>query len=92
MQQSSRGRPIAAVLYITQGMCNEIMRINPAVFFLVPDRFKTQEMCIKALKVDTWRVLEDVPDCFKTQDMCDKIVSKCHSSLMYVPDWFVTQQ
>ena len=24
--------------------------------------------------------------------MCDKIVRKCPSSLMYAPDWFVTQQ
>ena len=73
-------------------MCNKIMRINPAVFLLVPDRFKKQEMCIKVLRVGMWRVLEDVPDCFKTQDMCDNIVSKCPSSLMYVPGWFVTQQ
>ena len=67
------------------------MHINPAVLYLAPDRFKTQEMCIKALKVDPWR-LEDVPHCFKTQDMCDKTVRKCPSSLMYALDWFVTQQ
>ena len=28
------------------------MRINPVVFFLIPDRFKKQEMCIIAVEVD----------------------------------------
>ena len=78
--------------YITQEISNEIMRINLAVLYLVPDHFKIQEMCIKALKVGTWRVLEDVPDCFKTHEMCDKTVGKCPFSLLYAPGWFVTQQ
>ena len=72
--------------YIMQEISNEIMRINLAVLYLVPDHFKIQEMCIKALKVGTWRVLEDVPDCFKTHEMCDKTVGKCPFSLLYAPD------
>ena len=32
----------------TQEMCNEIMRIDPAAFFIF-NRFKTQEMCEKAV-------------------------------------------
>ena len=37
-------------------------------------------------------MLEAVPDCFKTREVCDKAMRKSPSSLMYVPDWFVTQQ
>ena len=66
------------------------MRAKPAAFFLVPDRFKTQEMCINAVEVDPCH-LHDVPDHFKTQEMCDKAVEKDPWSLKYVPDWFVTQ-
>ena len=72
-------------------MCNEIMRMNPAVFSLVPDRFKIEEMCIKTLRVGTWQVLEDVLDCFKTRNVCEKAMRKSPSSLIDVPDWFVTQ-
>ena len=41
----------------------------------VPDQYKTQEMCERAIKDDPW-ALEFVPDHFKTQEMCDKAVSK----------------
>ena len=66
------------------------MRINPAGFFLIPDRFKTQEMCIEGVEVNPWQ-LHYVPGPFKTQEMCDKAVREDPSSLEYVPDWFVTQ-
>ena len=35
--------------FITQEMCE-----NPAVFFLISDRFKTEEMCKKAVEVGPW--------------------------------------
>ena len=66
------------------------MRENPAAFFLVPDRFKTQKMCIKVLEVDPW-LLKDVPDHFKTQEMCDDAVWGDPFPLQFIPDWFVTQ-
>ena len=47
-----------------------------------------QEMCIKAVEVDPWR-LDDVPDHFKTQDVCDKAVKDDPSSLQYVPDCYI---
>ena len=72
-------------------MCNEIMRSVPNAFHRIPDRFKAQEMCIKAVEVDQW-YLYDVPDHFKTQEMCDKAVRDYLFSLQFVPDWFVTQQ
>ena len=47
------------------------MQENSAAFFVFPDRFKTENMCIKAVEVDPWQ-LKDVPDNFKKQKMCDK--------------------
>ena len=44
-------------------MFGEVMRVRPAAFFLIFDRFKTQEMCIIAVEVDPWQ-LHDVPDWF----------------------------
>ena len=64
---------------------------NPAAYFHVPDRFITQEMCIKATEVDPWQQY-DVPDHFKTQGMCDDVVWGGLFSLQYVPYWFLTQQ
>ena len=49
------------------------MRKNPPGFFLVPDRFKTQEMCNDAVDVDPWQ-LNDVLDYLKTQRMCDHVM------------------
>ena len=72
-------------------MGNELMCARPAAFFLVPDRFKTQEICIKAAEADPWQ-LHSVLDDFKTQEMCDRVVRHDPLSLQFVPDWFVTQQ
>ena len=60
-------------------------------FFLIPDCFKNQEMCIKTVKVDPWQ-LENVPDHFNTQKLCDDAVSEDPYSLEYIPDWFVMQE
>ena len=67
------------------------MRENPEVFFLVPDHFKTQELCEIAVEVDPWQ-LNDVPDYLKTQKMCDDVVQRDSYSLQFVPDWFVTKE
>ena len=64
---------------------------NPAAFLLVPDCFKTQEMCIKAVEVDPWQQ-KDVPDHFKTKNMCDDVAWGDPFSLGFVLDWFVTQE
>ena len=57
---------------MTQKICNEVVRENPA-FFLVPDCFKTQRMCIMALEAFPWQ-LNDIPDYFNTQRVCDDVV------------------
>ena len=35
-------------------MFNMVMRINPALFVHIPVRFKTQEMCNKALRMEPY--------------------------------------
>ena len=64
---------------------------QPSSIFLIANSFKTQEMCIKGVQVDTCR-MKDVPDHFKTQEMCNKAVVCSPYELRFVPDGFVTQQ
>ena len=72
-------------------MYEQTMCENPAAFFLIPNHFKIQGMCIKAVEVDLWQIY-DVPDYLKTQEICDDVVWGDPCSLQYVPDWFVAQQ
>ena len=48
-------------------MCNEVMRTMPDAFHRIPDHFKTQEMCDKAVKNDS-SSLEYVSDWFVTKE------------------------
>ena len=48
-------------------------------------------MCDAAVCMETY-FLANVLNRFKTRKMCDKAVRKEHFSLLFVPDWFVTQQ
>ena len=63
----------------------------PKAFHRIPNRFKKQEMCTKAVEVEPLS-LGNVPDHLKSREMCDAAVREGPSSLIYVPDWFVTQQ
>ena len=67
------------------------MHARPAEFFLIPNHFKTQEVCINAIEKEPWQP-KNVPDCLKTQEMCDKAVRDYLLSLRLVPDWLVKQQ
>ena len=66
-------------------LISEAMLVKTATFSLVPDPFKTEEMCNNTVEVDPWQ-LDDVPDHFKTQAMCQKVVEVDPSSLQFVPD------
>ena len=70
---------------------SSLYTITQQYHFFVPDCFKTQKLCIRALEVDPW-ALNDIPDYLKTQKMCDEMVRYDPSSLQLVPDWFVCQQ
>ena len=39
----------------------------------VPDRYKTQQMCNKAI-LENGETLKSVPDCWKKQEICNKTV------------------
>ena len=54
---------------------------------IVPDQYKTQEMCIKAAE-ESPRFLAYIRDRFKTQVMCIKAVEAGPWQLRYVPDHF----
>ena len=84
----------ASLLYVSDKyksheMHNEVMLVSPASFYLISDYLK---MCIKAVEEDTCGVFY-VLDHFKTQDMFDDAV-RCEDPylLLYVPDWFATQE
>ena len=68
----------------TQEICNEAVRIKTALLGYVPDRLTTKEMCSEALGVGPWRL--------KRGEMYNVMVVEGVSSMVCVPDWFVTQQ
>ena len=74
-----------------QALHNEAADIGAYPLVYVPDKFKTQEMCIKAVKEDPWQ-LHYVPDQYKTQEMCNEAVCKEPYMLYYVPDQYKAQE
>ena len=50
--------------YIAQKITNETMRITPIKTFFVPDCFKTEGMCIRAVEADPWQ-LHVIPNRFE---------------------------
>ena len=58
-------------------------------FKAIADKYKTQEMCEEAFKVDPCS-LGYAPDPFKTRYMCNKAVLKRPNILEYAPDHFKT--
>ena len=62
--------------------------MKPCSLAFVPDHFKTQEICNKAVCMEPF-LLKYVPDYLKTQEMCEKNVWL--RGLYYVPDHRKTQ-
>ena len=50
----------------------------------MPDQYKTQEMCDKA--VDNAHALKVAPDCYKNQKMCCKTVNTYPFTARFVPE------
>ena len=57
-----------------QKICEKIVEKAPWMLEYVPEQFKTQEMCDKALEETPYYMLGHVPDQFKTQEMCDEVI------------------
>ena len=68
MFRSSRQKPYllksVSDHYIAQKITNETMRITPIKTFFVPDCFKTEGMCIRAVEADPWQ-LHVIPNRFE---------------------------
>ena len=56
-------------------MCDDALRNNPAILYLVPDCFKTQEICMKAVEAGLFK-LDNVSDYLRTQAVCIKTVEE----------------
>jgi hypothetical protein len=52
--------------------------------YLIPDCFKTQELCSYAVATDG-HALEHVPNPWKTEELCMKAFNNCHAALKYFP-------
>ena len=71
-------------------MCDKAVDDYADVLDFVPDQYKTQEMCDKA--VDDCHTLEFVSDQYRSSKMCDKIVSDNSFKLKYCNDRYKTQE
>ena len=67
---------------LTQGMCNEVVHIEPRSLEFIPNHFKTQEMCDKAVEVDPY-TLKFVPVYLRMGEMS---VEKYLHPMRDVPD------
>ena len=70
-------------------MCIEAVQTEPGFLTLVPDCFKTQEMCNKVARIMPCMLLfVFVPDRLKTQEMCHEIVYTMPKAFRSIPDHF----
>ena len=69
-------------------MCNKAILGNGGALKSVPDCYKNQEMCNKAVD----NVLEFVRECFMTLKICDKAVNTDPSTIKFFPKCFMTQE
>ena len=57
----------------------------------VPDSYKTQKMCDKAVNTCPF-IFDSVSDCYKTQEMSNKVISEEPFKLKYYYDKYKTQE
>ena len=69
-------------------MCNRAILKNVRMLISVPNRYKTQEICEKA--VDNY-IFVVVSDPYKTQEMCIRAVSTCSFVFDSIPNQCKTQ-
>ena len=73
-------------------MCDKAILENGGTLKSLPDCYKNQEMCNKA--VDNYpHSLEFVPpECYKAPKMCDKAVDTNPARIKYVPECYKSQK
>ena len=84
-------------------MCEHVVKRLPFLIRYVPDQYKTQQTCDKAI-LENGGTLKSVPDCFKDQQLCDKAVDNYShtlgdkvadthpSTIQLVLEWYKTQE
>ena len=55
-------KPMLTYVPRTQGMCDKVVGISPGFFIIIPDRFKTKNMCSKTVEREPLLVC-NVPAC-----------------------------
>ena len=68
-------------------MCNHAVKKLPFVIRHVPNQYKTQKMCDKAI-LQNGGTLRSVLDSYKNQQMCDKSVDSYPHALEFVPECY----
>ena len=73
-------------------MCKNAFKNLPYLIRYVPDQYKTQQMCDKAI-LENGGKLKSVPDCYKNyQELCSKAVDNYPYALEFVPACYKTQK
>ena len=63
----------------------------PFLIRRVPDQYKTQHICDKAV-LENGETLKSLPDCYKNQQLCDKAVDNYPHALEFVHECYKTQE
>lgn len=71
--------------YMVQSTANRIFEKQPELFYNIPDKFKTKELCESALKQDGY-YLKLIPDEKKTVDLCKLAIENSPYAIPFILD------
>ena len=71
-------------------MCKHAVTKLTYLLRYVPDRYKTQQMCDKAI-LESGGTLKSVTDYYRYQEMCNKAVNIYPHALEFPPECFMAQ-
>ena len=69
-------------------MCEKAVDALPQALEFVPDHYRTQKMCEKAVKVKGWTLVSDP---YKTPEVCERAVDGYPWALGFVSDQYKTR-
>jgi hypothetical protein len=72
-------------------MAQIAVRLDPASIQLVPDKYKTPEMCASAVEKD-WLNLRFVPEEIKTKELCETAMERSSHAHDFVPEEFMSPE
>lgn len=71
--------------YMQQSTANRIFEKQPELFYNIPDKFKTKELCEAALRKDGY-YLKLIPDEKKTVELCKMAIENSPYAIPYILD------